>query len=396
MRGGYLIGLIVLSAFLGCQREAPLVAKPPPPEVLVTTPVEQQVTEYVEFTGRTDAANSVDIRARVSGYLVEVAFADGADVKEGDLLYQIDPRPFEAEVERAQGEVARWQAQHAKATADLARNKTLRQSNVVTQEELDATIAQEGIAKASIASAQAAERQARLNLEFTRITSPIAGRTSRTAITKGNLVSTSAGDSSVLTSVVAQDPMYVLFDVDEQTLLRHQQYLREKKDVNQIAELRSRNIPAEVGLANEQGFPHRGTLDFGDNRVDPSTGTIKVRAVLDNADRRFTPGMFVRVRLPFGDPHSALLIPTRAIGADQGNHYVLVVNAENVVETRAVRLGTEQHPMRIVESGLVATDRVIVSGIQNVRPGITVQPRAASPAQTPAAAATDADAKRPS
>jgi RND family efflux transporter MFP subunit len=362
---------------LGCERATPPIAKPPAPEVLVATPIEKSITEFVEFTGRAEAANSVDIRARVSGYLMEVAFTEGADVKAGDLLYQIDPRPFEAEVERAQGEVARWQAQLAKATADLSRSKTLRQSNVVSQEELDASIAQEGIAKASVMSADAAVKQAKLNLEFTRITSPIAGRVSRTSITKGNLVSTTNGDSGVLTSVVAQDPMYVLFDIDEQTVLRHQAHLREKHDTNQISELKARRIPAYVGLANQTGFPHQGVLDFGDNRMDPTTGTIKVRAVLDNKQREFTAGMFARVRLPFGDPHPALLVPSRAIGTDQGQRFVMVVNAENVVEVRPVKLGIEEENLRVVESGLKPTDRVIVAGIQNVRPGITVQPREA-------------------
>ncbi|MBL8829423.1 MAG: efflux RND transporter periplasmic adaptor subunit [Planctomycetaceae bacterium] len=380
----------------GCEPSKPPIAKPVAPEVLVATPIQKEVTEYVEFTGRTEAASAVDIRARVSGYLIDVPFVEGSDVKEGDLLYQIDPRPFEAEVERSQGEVARWQAQLSKATADLTRSKTLRQQNVLSQEELDASIAQEGIAKASLMSAEAALKQAKLNLEFTRITAPIAGRVSRTSITKGNLVSTGSADSGVLTTVVAQHPMYVLFDVDERTMLRHRAYLREKNDANQIAELKARRIPAYVGLANQTGFPYRGVLDFGDNRLDPTTGTIKVRAVLDNDEHVFTPGMFARVKLPFGDPHSALLVPSRAIGVDQGQRFVLVVNAENVVEVRPVTLGMEEEQLRVVESGVSATDRVIVAGMQNVRPGITVQPRTASQAEPKAAEKTPPAEQSPS
>ncbi len=375
MRHGSLWIVALVCLCWGCEQSKPSITKPAAPEVLVALPIQKEVTEYVEFTGRTEAASAVDIRARVSGYLVDVPFVEGSDVKEGDLLYQIDPRPFEAEVERSQGEVARWQAQLSKATSDLARSKTLRQQNVLSQEELDASIAQEGIAKASLMSADAALKQAKLNLEFTRITSPIAGRVSRTNITKGNLVSTSAAEVGVLTSVVAQDPMYVLFDVDEQTMLRHRAYLREKNDANQIAELKARRIPAYVGLANQTGYPHEGVLDFGDNRMDATTGTIKVRAVLANADRAFTPGMFARVKLPFGDPHPALLVPSRAIGVDQGQRFVMIVNAEDIVEVRPVTLGMEEDHLRVVESGVTATDRVIVAGMQNVRPGITVQPR---------------------
>lgn len=382
--------LTYLEPLIGCQRATPPLTKPTPPEVLVAEPVSREVTEYVDFTGRTEAVNSVEIRARVTGYLVDVHFTEGAEVKEGDLLYQIDPRPFEAEVERAVAESARWQAQLAKATADLARAKTLRASNVVSQEEFDATIASEAIAKASLAGADAAVKQAKLNLEFTRITSPIAGRVGRTSITKGNLVAATVSGSNVLTTVVAQDPMYVLCDVDEQTLLRHQEHLRKKGDLNQVSELRARKIPAFVGLGNQTGYPHRGVLDFGDNRVDSTTGTIKVRAVLDNQNRNFQPGMFARVRLPFGDPHAALLVPTRAILSDQGQRFVLVVNAENVVEVRPIKLGPEDGNQRVIESGLKSSERVIVSGMQNVRPGITVQPRVAEPsnastAETPPA-----------
>jgi RND family efflux transporter MFP subunit len=373
----------------GCGGE-PQVASLPPPQVVVSQPIERAVTEYFETTGRTAAIEEVELRARVAGYLVNVNFVDGSPVKAGDVLFEIDPRPYEAAVHSAEGNLARWQAELRKADADVARNKRLRPTGAASEKELETSIAAKETAEAEIVSAQARLETARLDLEFTRIVAPIDGQTSRTSVTKGNLIqlggATGTGGSNALTTLVRMDPIYVYFDVDERTALRARS--RRVEDGNIPGDVRASNIPVEIGLAHERGFGRAGFLDFVDNRVDPSTGTMLARAVFANEDRFLTPGMFVRVRLPLAESDGELLVTSRAIGTDQGNKYLLVVNDKDVVEYRPVTLGVESDGLRVVERGIAAGEWVITNGIQRVRPGVQVSPQrtAMVPDKTPDAA----------
>ncbi|HVO22441.1 MAG TPA: efflux RND transporter periplasmic adaptor subunit [Candidatus Margulisiibacteriota bacterium] len=363
----------------------PELASLPPPEVAVSQPVEQTAIEYFTTTGRTAAIEEVDIRARVGGYLVKVNFQDGRDVKAGDVLFEIDPRPYEAEVMRAEGDVAKWQAQLRKAQADVARNTRLLPKGAASERELETSIAAKESAEAEIKATQARLADAKLNLEFATIVAPIDGRVSRTTVTKGNLIQPAGQMTSApLTTLVKMDPIYAYFDVDERTLLR----VRERGTVANGGDIRALNVPVEIGLVGETGFPRRGVIDFVDNRVDPSTGTMQARGLFDNKDGVLTPGMFVRVRVPLGQRDKALFIPERAIGTDQGNKYLLALNDKNVVEYRLVTLGVERDGLREILTGLQPGVSVIVDGIQRVRPGITVNPRpvgAAEPPGTPAA-----------
>jgi RND family efflux transporter MFP subunit len=365
----------ILVLLAGCSAEPPGIVQPPPPEVTVSRPESREVTEYLDFTGRTESPQVVEVRPRVSGYLVKVYFNDGQEVKEGDPLFDIDPRPFEAAMGQAKAEVARVDASLKKAIADLARNQKLRPSGAVSQEELDSSIAEKAVAEASIAAAREAVTKAALDLEFAKITAPIAGRISTAKITVGNLVAPGTEATSLLSTIVSVDPMHVYFDVDERSLLRYAELIRESGRLLDLKHVKQLNLPVHVGLANEEGCPHQGMLDFVDNQINPSTGTIRTRAELPNADRAFVPGLFVRVRLPIGEPRQALLVTDRAVATDQSVKYVLVVNDQNQVERRDVKLGSLSEGLRIVESGLKPEDRVIVNGIQRARAGLTVNPK---------------------
>jgi RND family efflux transporter MFP subunit len=387
------VGLTLpLLAAAACSK-SPQLASVPPPEVAVSQPIEQTAVEYFATTGRTAAVEEVDVRARVGGYLVKVNFQDGQDVKAGDLLFEIDPRPYEAEVMRAKGDVAKWQAQLRKAQADVARNTRLLPKGAASERELETSIAAKESAQAEITSAEARLADAKLNLEFASIVAPIDGRASRTTVTKGNLIQpVGQTGSAPLTTLVKLDPIYAYFDVDERTLLR----VRGRSPATNGGDIRALNVPVEIGLVGETGFPRQGVIDFVDNRVDPSTGTMQARGVFDNKDEVLAPGMFVRVRVPIGRRDKALFIPERAIGTDQGNKYLLTVNAQNVVEYRPVTLGVERDGLREVLTGLKPGESVIVDGIQRARPGITVNPHPASSTEAPeeaAAAPAAANAK---
>lgn len=375
----FFFGLALLAA--ACERGPKIVALPPP-EVAVSHPELREMSEFFTTTGRTAAVEKVEIRARVSGYLVKVDFTDGDDVTAGQVLFEIDPRPYEAAVLSAEGARARWQAALAKAKSDVERLSRLAPRGAASAADVEGAIANRDTALAEIKSASAALENAKLNLEFTRVRSPIGGRVSRAELTVGNLVEAGAGGSPPLTTVVSVSPVYVYFDVDEATLLRAR--TESRRDV-EPSHVKDANIPVEIGLTGQDGYPLRGVLDFVDNRVDPSTGTIKVRAVLDNPGQVLSPGMFVRVRLPIERPAPRVLVNARAIGTDQGAKYVLVVNDHDVVEQRRVVLGpTADDGLRVVREGLAPDDWVIVSGLQRVRPGQTVRPRPM--ASAPAAA----------
>jgi len=361
----------------GCTASAPAVDPPAPPEVTVSKPVTREVTDYFEFPGETAAVKEVQVRARVTGYIVKVAFEDGQEVKEGDLLFEIDPRPYQAALDRAVGELARLHALLDKAQTDLSRSERLRPSGAVSQDEYEQHVAQLAVHLASIQTAEAAIREARLNLEFTRVVSPINGRVSRARIREGNLVQAGQGDGTVLTTLVTVSPIYVYFHIEEPALLRYVSLDWRSGRERLPSLMKDLKIPVEIGLANEEGFPHAGTLDFLDNKVDRETGTICARGVFDNAKQYLTPGLYVRVRLPFGKPHQALLVSERAIGTDQRQKYVWTVNEENVVEYRRIKVGSLRNGLRVIEDGLKPSDRIIVKGLQRVRPGMTVTPKPA-------------------
>jgi RND family efflux transporter MFP subunit len=370
----------------GCGGDAKLAASPAA-EVSVSQPVEEPVQESLEFTGRTSAVDSVEVRARVTGYITKVHFVDGALVKAGDLLFEIDPREYRAAVLRAEGDVARLRAQLARAESDVARNQALRPSGAASARELERSIAEKGSAEGELKAKLAELELARLDLEFTQVTAPVAGRASRAEVTAGNLVVVGATGGPLLTTIVSLDPMYVDFDLDERSALRLRKERIARDGPATPENVRASKVPVLVGLADEDGFPYQGTIDFIDNRVDPSTGTIRVRAVMPNADRLLAPGLFVRVRLPVSDPRAAVLVADRAIGTDQDRKYVLVVNDKNVVEYRQVKLGGLHNGLRAVTEGLATGEWVIVNGLQRTRPGATVAPQKVSMRPTPAPAA---------
>lgn len=362
----------------GCSGNQPPPAPAAPPEVTVSKPVSREVTDYFEFPGQTEAVGEVEIRARVTGYLMKVNFRDGQYVKTGDLLYEIDPRPYQAALDRAKGESVRLAALTDKAQADLARSERLHRTGAISQEEYEQHVANLAVDKASIQSAEAAVRDAELNLEFTKITSPIDGRVSRTHITEGNLVQSGTGDATLLTTVVSIDPIYVYFNIDEHALLQYQELAFKTGQELHPKVLKDRRFPVEIGLANEEGFPHAGILDFHDNKIDRNTGTLRARGVFENPKEYLTPGLYVRVRTPFGKPHQALLVTERAIGTDQRQKYLLTVNPDDVVQYRRVKVGHLLDGMRVIETGLNPDDLVIVNGLQRARAGSKVQPKPAA------------------
>jgi RND family efflux transporter MFP subunit len=377
----------------GCRREPPAVASLPPPQVSVAAPLEREVVDFDEYTGRLAAIEEVDVRARVRGYLIKVNFTEGSEVKQGDVLFEIDPRPFQAELDAAKGQVAQWEAKLARAEADVTRNERLLPKGAASQKDLDQAVADRGEARAAIQSARAAVERTALDVEFTKVIAPISGRVSRAYVTKGNLVNAGGGEATLLTTIVALDPIYVYFDVDERAALQYQQAAQKRAGENErLPTIREAKISVSLGLSTESGFPHAGVVDFADNRVDPQTGTIRVRGVFANANRIFTPGLFARVRVPVGDKYQAVLVPDRAIGTDQGQKYLLAVNDKNVVEYRAVKLGRLHDGLRVIQEGIKPGELVIVNGIQRARPGLTVAPERTEVAALDAATAAAAPA----
>jgi RND family efflux transporter MFP subunit len=381
-------GLLVLSA-PGCSREGsgPPPAMPPP-IVTVAKPVEREVTDYREFTGRTVAIDSVVVRARVTGYVERVHFKEGADVKAGELLYEIDPRPYQATLTQAEGNVAAAEAKLVRLVADLERARKLLAERVVSQEDFDRAASEQAETAATLLSLRAAVDGARLDLEFTRITAPITGRTGKNELDAGNLV---LADVTALTSIVSVDPIHAEFDVDERSVLLY----RTRVHAHQVDSARDSDVPVQVGLSDEEGYPHAGLIDFVDNQLDPTSGTIRARAVIANPDGVLSPGLFVRIRVPFSQPHAARLVEERALGADQVGWYVYVVDAEGKVQHRTVELGEHEDGHVVVTQGLEAGERVIINGLQRARPGLTVDAREADEqgAATPATPANPATTK---
>jgi RND family efflux transporter MFP subunit len=366
MRHSYLLpAAAALLVSSGCARnEAAQHQAAPPPQVTVAAALSRKVTEFDEFTGRFEAVERVEVRPRVSGYISSVNFTDGNEVKKGDVLFVIDPRPYVAERDKARAQLAQTRSQLALAKSERERATKLLGQHAISQEEFDTRAAGNEQAQASVAAAQAALDSAELNLEFTRVTAPIAGRISRALVTSGNFV---ANGQTLLTTLVSLDPIYVTFDGDEQA------YLRYSKLAHDAQSARTARNPVVVGLANESGYPHQGAVVFMDNALDPATGTIHSRALLDNHERLFTPGLFARVRLLDSTQRQAVLVNDSAIGTDQTVRYVLVVGAGSKVEYRPVQLGPFIDGLRVVQSGLTAGETIVVNGLQRVRPGAQVQ-----------------------
>jgi RND family efflux transporter MFP subunit len=334
------------------------------PEVPVARPVVREVTDYEAFSGRTEAVNRIDLRCRVSGYLLKASFVEGADVKKDDVLFEIDPRQYRAEMDRAEAVLGLAEAKLKLAEANFKRATDLVARGAISQEEFNKLAGERAESEASIRVARSNSDLARLNLEFTRVLAPIAGRIGRRLVDPGNLVK---ADETPLAVLVSRAPMNVSFDVDERTLFR---VLRSMRDKGKPAKL-------EVAIARSEdnGFPQRGVVDFVDNQVDPATGSMRLRAVVDNKDGFLTPGMFVRIRLALGPPHHALLIPTRAVMVEEGDRFVFVVNDANVLAVRPVKLGRQHDDLRTVEEGLKEDDRVVIRGLERLRAGMKVQPQ---------------------
>ena len=374
----FLSGLacVVFAAIAGCEAQATKTAPTEAPVVPVGQPVQREVTDYVDFTGRTESVYPVDIRPRVTGYLVDMPFQEGEEVKTGDVLFVVDPRPYKAQRDQAQGQVDLNQASLKLAKTTLARDRAINLASrgSVSRQQFDQEQAVVDEAEARLKASQKSMEIYSLSYEFTQVVSPIDGQISRYYLTRGNLVNQ---DQTLLTTVVSVDPMYVYFEMDEPTLLRTRKAVNEGK----IKVLdKSMKMPVFMGLQGEDGFPHQGTINFVNNQVNPTTGSILVRGVFPNplptqGRRLLSPGMFVRIRLPIGQAHPALLAAERAVGSDQGLKYVYVLDAENKAQYRRVTTGAPQDGgLRIIEQGLEPDDWVIFGGLQQVRPRMTVRP----------------------
>jgi multidrug efflux system membrane fusion protein len=372
-------GLLVAAAILaGCARKTPEPAKTPPPVVTVTAPVARLVSDYEDFTGRMEPVRVVEIKARVTGYLERVYFQDGQDITEGKPLFDIDRRLYKAEYDKATAALTKAQKHYKTMEANYTRAKIGYDKGSLGKEAYDVALGELGEAEADIGSATAAVELAETNLKFTRISAPFDGRLSKRMVDPSNLVK---ADETALTTIVALDTLYATFDVDERTVMKFRRLIEK----GEVTSSREQPRPVRIGLADdEDAFPLTGLISFTDNQIDAGTGTLRVRATIRNPRLNrppwymLSPGQFVRVRLPIGNPRSALLVPEKAIGTDQGQKYVFVVNDRDEVERRNVRLGPQFGNFRVIEDGVLKpADRVVVDGLLRVRPGAKVNPKPA-------------------
>jgi RND family efflux transporter MFP subunit len=357
--GGWAAAGIFAVTASGCSKGAPPMQVP---QVTVAPAIERVVADWDEFTGHFDAVNSVEVRPRVGGFLQRVGFVEGAIVHQGDVLFVIDQRPYEAEVARAEAVLAQARTRNQLAGMEVERAQKLVNTQAISREELDARTSGRAEGDAGVKGAEAAVLVARLNLEWTVVRAPISGRVGRAEVTPGNVVQAGAPSPTLLTTIVSIDPIYVYFDTDEQAYLKYMGA--------QATGPKGREVL--VGLANETGFPHEGRLNFVDNRVDGTSGTIRARALLSNPNGLFTPGLFARVRLLGSQRHPATLVQDQAIGTDQDRKFVLVLKSDNTVEYRPVVTGRVVDGLRTVESGLKPGERVVINGLMRVRPGMKV------------------------
>src|SRR3954470_1373466 len=367
----------VFTLCAACHKDTPQMQAP---QVTVAPAIERVVTDWDEFTGHFEAVNSVEVRPRVAGFVQRIGFIEGATVHQGDVLFVIDPRPYEAEVSRAEAVLAEARTRNQLAGVEVERAKKLVSTQAISREELDSRTSGQAEGDAGVRAAEAAVRLARLNLEWTVVRAPISGRVGRAEITPGNVVQAGAPSPTLLTTIVSLDPIYVYFDTDEQAYLKYMG----------TAAGTANGRPVLVGLANEKGFPHEGRLNFVDNRVDGTSGTIRARALLSNPNHVFTPGLFARVRLLGSDRHTVTLVQDQAIGTDQDRKFVLVLKPDTTVEYRPVVIGRLFDGLRTVDSGLKPGERVVINGLMRVRPGMKVAATnaamvAESPTPAPAA-----------
>lgn len=363
-----------LGLLTGCQptaAESESNVSSPPPSVTIATPLVRETIDWDEFTGRLSSPETVEIRPRVSGYIAAVHFKEGAEVEAGDLLFTIDPRPYEAVVQRMEALVASAKSRVELTAKELENVSKLQVNGAISAEDFERRSKAAADAAGQLRAAEAELRQAQLDLEFTQIRSPIAGRVSDARVTKGNLVDDGADKSNLLTTVVSLDPIYCHIDVDERSVLKYRQLHRE--GVRMSAQFG--RVEAEMALALENGFPHKGYIDFVDNALDPTTGTIRARAVFPNPDKLMAPGFFARVRVPGSGPYKALLVPDRAIADDQGTSFVWVLDENNVATYRKVITGPLLDGLRVIRDGLAPEERIVVDGVMAIRNGQQVDPQ---------------------
>jgi RND family efflux transporter MFP subunit len=370
--------LLLLALLTGCEQKNTYV-EPPPPMVTVSKPIKKTVTDYLEFTGTTASVGSVEVRARVQGILESMHFEPGTKVRKNQLLFVIDPKPYEAQLAVAKGDLAKAKAKLDKSESNYWRLAEAGKKGAVAEVEVVAARANRDADKAGVEAAKAVVEEAALQLSYTRVTAPIGGRAGRNLVDIGNFVG--RGDATVLTTITQYDPMYAYFHLNERDLLRVMTVYREKVKEKGLDPARNPNseadIPVFLGLVNEQGYPHRGILDFAESGVDTATGTIELRAIFPNPQKPavLVPGLFARLRFPVGIHADALLVSERALGADQQGNYLLVINSDNVVEKRLVSAGQVIDGLRVIDKGIQAEDRVIVQGLQRARPGGKVAPK---------------------
>lgn len=359
-------GLCLLGSLLliSCQSEK--TPAPEPPSVTVAQALQKNIRDWSEYTGRLEAVDSVSVRARVSGYLESAHFVEGDIVEAGELLFVIDERPFQVVLDRTEAELKQSEVALALARTELARARKLISSRAISQEELDTRVQAEQEAVAAVEAAEAARNQARLDLRYTRVRAPITGRVGRILVTRGNLIEGGSAGSTLLTTITSQDPIYAIFTADERAYLS---FLGEHAD-----SLRRDDLSVSIRLTDGTAYPHTGRLDFIDNQLDPETATILGRAVLPNPDHRLTPGLFASIRITGNEERPVLLIPDSAIGSDQSQKFVYLVDDEQTVFRRPVTPGKRQGRLRIIESGLAPEDFVIIKGVQRVRAGTRVNP----------------------
>jgi multidrug efflux system membrane fusion protein len=366
--------MVLASVLFGCNSSPP-VAETPPPPVSVSQPLVRKVILYDDYEGRIAAIPTSEVRARVRGHLIKINFEDGQMVKEKDLLFEIDPRPYKAEVDAAEAQKSAADAAYKLARSNVERDSRLVGTGAISRQDYDVSVGKLGVSQGDVRKADAAIARAKLDLEYTRILAPITGKISRAQVDVGNLVNAGGGET-LLTTITAVDPIYVYFDVDERALHRYRQdFRKDKKEGAAEPSLKDLKVPVNVGLDGEDGYPHKGVIDFADNKVNPSTGTIQVRGVLPNARRIMDAGMRARVRIPVGETADALLITERAVGTDQDRKFVYVVTDESVAERRDVKLGRLSDGLQVIQAGLKPEDWIVVNGIQRVRDAAKVEPK---------------------
>lgn len=349
------------------------------PRVTLAEVIQQEVVDYDEYTGRTEASEVVEVRARVYGYLKSIEFQDGDYVQEGQPLFTIEPDEYQAIHDQSVARIGLTTANFELAKSKLARSEKLRPTGAISQEEYEESVAAMHSADAMVTSAKADANRTALDLKYTQIKAPISGRIDRAAVSKGNLLTGGLTDGTLLTKIVAEQPMYVYFDVDERSLLGYRRRRSQGELAAEPGSLRTSEIPCFVQLADEDDFPHEGKLDFAAAEVNRTTGTARLRGVFENRDRSLISGLFVRVRIPTSEAYTALLVPERALATDQNIRFVYVVGEDGTAERRNVELGEQRGDLRVVKSGLAAGDRVIVKGLQRVRPGQKVEWDAEAP-----------------